>query len=68
MSADAVNGYARSEPAWADQKWMETKMPSGPVRSALQLKLQGQNRAATAVLVMTMIHTTLLFGVGGQVG
>jgi hypothetical protein len=39
----------------------ETKLSSGPARSALQLKLQGENRATAAVLVMTKTHATLLF-------
>lgn len=35
-------------------------MSSGPARSALQLLLQGVNRAAAAVLVMAKAHATLL--------
>lgn len=41
-------------------------MPSGPVRSALQRKLQGANRATLAVLIGTISHPALLFEWGGN--
>ena len=44
----------------------ETKLSSGPVRSALQLLLQGKDRAAAAVLVMAKAHATLLHWCGGR--